>query len=1352
MNCQRTILTVSAVLMLALMTAFPAWADTALAPGGLNVIKTAVEAASTGGTFTLSAGVYTEDPFFIPSGVNIYGADRRTVTIQESASTLYQGGTAFIWVKGSNVNLAGFTAQGRGVTGMKLPAGTTLPNDNSAKYGINMAGSLDKPVVNNTSVTLTNITSRYFNGTGVNINGANGMTLNKVESAYNNGAGIYLSDAHLITINNVSTIGNSWGGVCVNVYGATFAAGTSGIVFTGANSFKDVGFGGSPLWLESDKVGHGQATEVITYSNKLADGAMVTYQDSDFGYTAGPIYTGGTNPTTRYFFPSVAEATSYLAGYNAAVAPYGLGPYSFTALAAGTNLATSIFSELPQATLDTLKGAKGADGASVTSASVNQTSGDLTLILDNAHVINAGNAKGPAGTAGAAGPNQVTTATASAFAAGSVLGSNGTNVQVAQPGVDYVVPSALNTKAPLASPAFTGGLTVGTSSTDAPIVISSAINPNNGTGTILLQGDTNRERIEVRSAVGGGAFPPSFQGKASGGSIASPTATPTDSYLLLASASGHDGTGWVSANKGIFGFLSEGAWTPSSQGTYLVIGTTAAGSTTRTEKMRVTGSGNVGIGNPAPTEKLAVSGGNIKITDPTFGLIFPDGSKQTTAAGTVTVTSVAGKIGAVTLVKDDIGLGNVDNTADTAKPISAAAQTALTLKAPLASPAFTGTVTGITKTMVGLGNVDNTSDATKPVSAAQQAALSAQQATIDLKAPLASPAFTGTVTGITKTMIGLANVDNTSDVNKPVSAAQQAALAAQQAQITAQQTAIDQKAPIASPAFTGTVTGITKSMVGLSNVDNTSDVNKPVSAAQQAALAAQQTALAAQQATLASQQAAIDLKAPLASPTFTGTVSGVTSTMVGLGNVADLKVNLSAGAVPTADADSTAGYAVGSRWVTTSGSEFVCTDATATAAVWKETTASVSGLLVAASNLSDLADVASARANLGLSNVSNIADAAKPVSLATQTALDQKAPLASPSFTGTVSGVTKAMVGLANVDNTADVDKPVSAATLAALAGTATIAQGAKADSALQPAAIGTTVQPYNAGTITSITDSIVSLSSTTAASATAVKAAAELAASKLSSNGNGSSLTGITATQVGLGNVNNTADLAKPVSTATQTALDAKAPLVSPVFSGGLTVGSSSTEAPVVISSSINPNYGTGTILLQGDSNRERIEVRSAVGGGAFPPSFQGKAAGGSIASPTATPADTYLLLASASGHDGNGWVTLNKGIFGFLSEGAWTSASQGTYLVIGTTPSGGTIRTEKMRVTGAGNVGIGTSAPTQKLEVAGGIKVGSSGTKPVCDDSARGTFWFTNGAVADDTMEVCAKVGGVNTWKKLW
>lgn len=120
-------------------------------------------------------------------------------------------------------------------------------------------------------------------------------------------------------------------------------------------------------------------------------------------------------------------------------------------------------------------------------------------------------------------------------------------------------------------------------------------------------------------------------------------------------------------------------------------------------------------------------------------------------------------------LKSDLALNNVNNTSDASKPISSATQSALDLKAPLASPAFTGTPTGITKSHVGLGNVDNTADSAKPVSTAQQTAL-------DLKAPLASPAFTGTPTGITKTHVGLGSVDNTADSAKPVSTAQQTAL------------------------------------------------------------------------------------------------------------------------------------------------------------------------------------------------------------------------------------------------------------------------------------------------------------------------------------------------------------------------------------------------------------------------------------------------------------------------------------------------------------------------------------------------------------------------------------------------
>lgn len=60
------------------------------------------------------------------------------------------------------------------------------------------------------------------------------------------------------------------------------------------------------------------------------------------------------------------------------------------------------------------------------------------------------------------------------------------------------------------------------------------------------------------------------------------------------------------------------------------------------------------------------------------------------AAAAAPVQSVAGRAGAVTLSKGDVGLSNVDNTSDLNKPVSTAQQTALDAKAPKADPVFTG--------------------------------------------------------------------------------------------------------------------------------------------------------------------------------------------------------------------------------------------------------------------------------------------------------------------------------------------------------------------------------------------------------------------------------------------------------------------------------------------------------------------------------------------------------------------------------------------------------------------------------------------------------------------------------------
>jgi hypothetical protein len=157
---------------------------------------------------------------------------------------------------------------------------------------------------------------------------------------------------------------------------------------------------------------------------------------------------------------------------------------------------------------------------------------------------------------------------------------------------------------------------------------------------------------------------------------------------------------------------------------------------------------------------------------------------------------------------------NVHGISDTsALALTATVNSALDLKAPLESPTFTGTVSGVTKTMVGLENVDNTSDSSKPVSTATQTEL-------DIKAPLASPALTGVPTAPTATAgTATTQVATTAFVGTAVSnlvASSPEALDTLNELATALgndanfSTTLTNnlalKAPLASPALTGTAT------------------------------------------------------------------------------------------------------------------------------------------------------------------------------------------------------------------------------------------------------------------------------------------------------------------------------------------------------------------------------------------------------------------------------------------------------------------------------------------------------------------------------------------------------------------
>ncbi len=453
------------------------------------------------------------------------------------------------------------------------------------------------------------------------------------------------------------------------------------------------------------------------------------------------------------------------------------------------------------------------------------------------------------------------------------------------------------------------------------------------------------------------------------------------------------------------------------------------------------------------------------------------------AAAAAPVQSVAGRGGNVVLVKGDVGLGNADDTADTAKPVSTAQATADSAAAEAAVAEAAGalalhvaasdphpqyltaadvsaapvlSVAGrvgnvvLAKGDVGLASVDNTADSAKPVSTAQAASDSA-----------------ATATAVAESAAALASHVAASDPHPQYTTDAEAAAAA----------------PVQSVAGRGGNVILTKGDVGLGSADNTADSAKPVSTAQAAAdSAATASAVATAAGALTSHivasdphpQYTTDVEAAAAAPvqSVAGRAGNVVLTKgdVGLGsadNTADSAKPVStaqaaADSAATAAAISTAAGALASHLAASDPHPQYTTDAEAAAAAPVQSVAGRAG------------NVVLAKGDVGLGSTDNTADSAKPVSTAQAAAdsastaaaistaagalashvsasdphpqytTDAEAAAASPvqSVAGRIGNVVlaKGDVGLGSTDNTADVDKPVSTAQAAALAGKAATA------------------------------------------------------------------------------------------------------------------------------------------------------------------------------------------------------------------------------------------------------------------------------------------------------------------------
>jgi hypothetical protein len=615
---------------------------------------------------------------------------------------------------------------------------------------------------------------------------------------------------------------------------------------------------------------------------------------------------------------------------------------------------------------------------------------------------------------------------------------------------------------------------------------------------------------------------------------------------------------------------------------------------------------------------------------------------------------------------------------------------ALAAKAPLASPVFSGTVTGITKAMVGLGSVDNTADTAKPVSDATQTAL-------NLKAPIDSPTFTGTIGGITKSMVGLGNVDNTSDANKPVS--------------TATQTALDAKLALAGGTMTGALTLSADPASALhaatkQYVDNTASgvVAKPQ------VLAATSTNLATTYSNgTAGVGATLTHTSNGAWPT---TVAGATGWVIGSGLLVKNQTNKAhngryflsnlgsastpwvltrcgfcdeADEIPGAYIFVQGGTLAGTGWIQTVADPATFVVGTDNIDVFQfsgsGTITAGTGITVSGNEVSISTGAITSSLILDGTIVDGDINASAAIAQSKISGLTSdlaaKAPLASPTFTGTVAGITKSMVGLANVDNTSDANKPVSSATQTAL--------DAKLATSTAASTYAPLVSPTFTGTVTLPTGTVTSgmILDGTIVNAD-ISATAAIAQSKIDG----------LATSLGL-----KANLASPALTGTPTAPTAAAGTNTTQVATTAFVGTAVADLVASAPSALNTLNELATALGNDASFSTTVTNSLAAKAPLNSPTFTG-----TVTLPTGTVTSGMILDGTiVAGDIADGAVTSAKILDGTIVDGDINASAAIAQSKIANLTTDLTAKIAKTDISAKGAILVGTGSGTYTAQTVG-------------------------------------------------
>lgn len=123
---------------------------------------------------------------------------------------------------------------------------------------------------------------------------------------------------------------------------------------------------------------------------------------------------------------------------------------------------------------------------------------------------------------------------------------------------------------------------------------------------------------------------------------------------------------------------------------------------------------------------------------------------------------------------------------------------------------------------------------------------------------------------------------------------------------------------------------------------------------------------------------------------------------------------------------------------------------------------------------------------------------------------------------------------------------------------------------------------------------------------------------------------------------------------------------------------------------------------IAEFEAGNTNVSIGVAAHGASAATGFRGIVTGGTKGSPSATPADAFLVSLSGNGY-GTGYVSSAKGFYSIQADGNWSGTNNGTYLSFTGTPNASTTAAEWARLY-RGNLLLNTTSDNgARLQVSG-------------------------------------------------